>query len=313
MSAGYRGRLAPSPTGELHLGIARTSLCAWLRARAAGGTLVLRIEDIDTPRVVAGSAESIMRDLRWLGIDWDEGPDIGGPHGPYLQSQRMPRYEAAIAQLTTHDWVFPCTCSRKEIASIASAPHGHAELGPVYPGTCRAGALHPERAAALRFKHRGAAPAFDDVLAGPYRDGLIDDFVLRRADGVIAYQLAVVADDIAMQISEVVRGDDLLSSTPRQLALYAALEATPPGFLHLPLVVAPDGRRLAKREGARSISEFRARGASAAEIVGWLAHSLGLAAAGEALLPAQLVPRFELSRLPLTAATFDASRTTFGD
>lgn len=302
MNGTYRGRLAPSPTGGLHLGIARTSLCAWLRARASGGTLVMRVEDIDTPRVVPGSAESIMEDLRWLGLTWDEGPDRGGPHAPYLQSRRSALYEQALELLTERGFVYPCTCSRKEIASIASAPHG--ELGQLYPGTCRNGPSHVglDRPAALRFKHDEPAPEVHDLLHGPYADPIVDDFVLRRGDGVYSYQLAVVLDDIAMNITEVVRGDDLLSSTARQLALYEALGARPPAFLHVPLLLAEDGTRLAKRHSAPAIAEYRARGVPADRIVGWLAASLGLAEADETLRPEQLLPRFSLARLPLTAA-----------
>jgi glutamyl-tRNA synthetase len=298
----YRGRLAPSPTGGLHLGVARTALVAWLRARKANGVLVMRIEDIDTPRVVAGSAESIMEDLRWLGLDWDEGPDRGGPHAPYLQSQRTAAYADALERLRARDALYPCTCSRKDIASVASAPHG--DLGPIYPGTCRSGAIRADRPVALRFKHR-ETPQFCDLLHGPYPDPLVDDFVLRRSDGVFAYQLAVVVDDIAMQISEVVRGDDLLSSTPRQLALYEALGAEPPRFLHVPLLLGPDGRRLSKRHQAPSIAEYRAAGVSAAGIVGWLAQSLGLVETAEPLQPRELIAHFELERLQLQAASVD--------
>ena len=301
----YRGRLAPSPTGGLHLGIARTALCAWLRARKSRGSLVLRIEDIDTPRVVPGSAESIMDDLRFLGLDWDEGPDCGGPHAPYLQSQRMPFYGDVIEQLRAQGRVYPCTCSRREIAELASAPHG--DLGPLYPGTCcdRTEPLRTDRPPALRFKHLGAAPGFTDALSGTYASPVVDDFVLQRGDGMIAYQLAVVADDIAMQISEVVRGDDLLSSTPRQLALYAALDATPPSFLHVPLLLGADGRRLSKRHLAPSIAQYRARGISAERIVGFLAASLGLIPEPRPVQPSELVADFELAHLPLTAARVD--------
>lgn len=299
----YRGRLAPSPTGGLHLGIARTSLCAWLRARKSQGTLVLRIEDIDTPRVVPGSAESIMADLHYLGLDWDEGPDCGGPHAPYLQSRRMPQYQAAIAALRARALVYPCTCSRKEIAGLASAPHG--DLGPLYPGTCRSGARPVDRPPALRFMQLGPAPGFTDVLCGPYPDPVVDDFVLQRGDGMISYQLAVVVDDIAMEITEVVRGDDLLSSTPRQLALYAALGATPPSFLHVPLLLGPDGRRLSKRHGAPAIASYRERGISAERIIGFLGASLGLLPDPQPITAAELLAVFELAHLPLTAARVD--------
>jgi glutamyl-tRNA synthetase len=298
----YRGRLAPSPTGGLHLGIARTALVAWLRARQRRGALILRIEDIDTPRVVAGSAESIMDDLRWLGIDWDEGPDRGGPNAPYLQSQRSAHYEAAIDRLRAEGFVYPCTCSRKDIAGVASAPHG--DLGPLYPGTCREHPTHPDRPASLRFKQAGPAPGFVDLLQGVYPHPVADDFVLRRADGMFAYQLAVVVDDIAMGISEVVRGDDLLSSTPRQLTLYSALAAAAPSFVHVPLMLDVDGRRLSKRHGAPAIAAYRAAGVSAERVLGFLAASLGLAdpIREPKIAAKELITRFDLRRLPLTAA-----------
>jgi len=314
----YRGRLAPSPTGDLHLGVARTALCAWLRARAAHGALVLRIEDIDTPRVVPGSAESIMQDLRWLGLDWDEGPDVGGPHAPYLQSQRTQHYLEALSQLRAQGLLYPCTCTRKEIASaaVASAPHG--DLGPLYPGTCRNGSARRDRPAALRFKyvhaaaegHTSSAPTFTDLLCGPYRDGVVDDFILRRGDGLFAYQLAVVVDDIAMGITEVVRGADLLSSTPRQLALYQALGATPPAFVHVPLLLGSDGARLAKRDKSTHVGELRSHGVSPETIIGALAASLGLVEHGRALPAAELVEGFDLTRLPLTAARMDHVQLT---
>lgn len=307
----YRGRLAPSPTGGLHLGIARTALVAWLRARHEHGALILRIEDIDTPRVVAGSAESIIDDLRWLGLDWDEGPDIGGPHAPYLQSQRSALYEATIERLRAEGFVYPCTCSRKDIAGLASAPHG--DLGPLYPGTCREHPSHPERAASLRFKQIGPAPAFTDGLQGEYPYPVADDFVLRRADGMFAYQLAVVVDDIAMGISEVVRGDDLLSSTPRQLSLYAACGARAPSFLHVPLLLGPDGRRLSKRHGAPAIAAYRAAGVSAERVLGFLAASLGLIdpTREPKIAARELISRFDLRRLPLTAARVETRVDAF--
>ncbi len=309
--AGYRGRLAPSPTGHMHLGVARTALLAWLRARAAGGALVLRIEDIDTPRVIAGSAEAIMGELHWLGIDWDEGPATDGlplppgPHAPYQQSARTALYAAAIEQLRLRGFVYPCTCSRKEIAQIASAPHG--DLGPLYPGTCRNGPSHPGRPASLRFAMPEPAPSFVDLLQGPYNAGVSDDFVLRRADGLYAYQLAVVVDDLAMGISEVVRGDDLLSSTPRQIALYRALGAHEPAFFHVPLLLDADGRRMSKRFASLSVTQCRAGGASAEQVIGALAHTLGLAARDEALSAAQLLPRFDPSKLPTAPTTLDTA------
>jgi glutamyl-tRNA synthetase len=303
LSGPYRGRLAPSPTGAMHLGLARSALVAWLRARSLQGRLLLRVEDIDGPRVVQGSSESIIEDLRWLGLDWDEGPDVGGPHAPYLQSERLPLYAAAIERLRAQNLVYPCTCSRKDIAGVASAPHG--DLGAQYPGTCRNGPMRSDRPAALRLRISGPAPGFSDGLHGAQPAADVDDFVLQRGDGMYAYQLVVVVDDVAMQISEVVRGDDLLSSTPRQLVLYRALGATPPMFFHVPLVLALDGRRLSKREHAPGIAQYRAAGVSPERVIGLLAHTLGLAAENEQLSAQHLLTRFDPSVLPRTAAKLD--------
>ena len=291
LTTSYRGRLAPSPTGKLHFGSARTALAAWLAARRAGGALVMRIEDIDRVRVVPGAADAILDDLRWLGLDWDEGPDVGGDNGPYLQSQRSARYDAALARLQASGHVFRCSCSRAEVlAAASSAPHG--ELGPRYPGTCRAAPRHPDRPCALRFA-MPRAEAFHDRVFGAQPQGEGDDFIVHRADGLYAYQLAVVVDDIAMGISEVVRGADLLSSTPRQLALYRALGAEPPAFLHVPLVLGPDGVRLAKRHGSIAIADARAAGTRPEQLIGELAASLGLIPAPLQLQAAELIERFD--------------------
>jgi glutamyl-tRNA synthetase len=304
VSSKYRGRLAPSPTGTLHLGVARTSLVAWLRARKLGGALVMRIEDIDGPRVVEGSAESLMEDLRWLGLDWDEGPDVGGAFGPYVQSERTEHYASAIARLRESDVVYPCTCSRKDILELASAPHG--DLGAIYPGTCRNGVTRTDRPAAVRLRVAAPAPSFVDVLHGdqPARD--VDDFVLQRGDGVYAYQLAVVVDDGAMGITEVVRGDDLLPSTPRQLALYRALGVEPPAFLHVPLMLANDGRRLSKRDSAPSIADYRGAGIRADQVIGLLASTLGLLPVGARASAVDLIETFDLDALPRAPTVLDA-------
>jgi glutamyl-tRNA synthetase len=315
-----RGRFAPSPTGDLHLGNARTALLSWLAARAAGGRYLLRVEDLDGPRVRPGLEIRMLEELRWLGLDWDEGPDVGGPGGPYRQSERRARYAAALEALVAEGLVYPCFCSRAEIAAASQAPHGPSDEGPRYPGTCRA--LPPaevsRRAAARRPAWRFRVPegpiAFDDGVHGPQAfdvSATVGDFVVARADGVPAYQLAVAVDDAAMAITDVVRGDDLLPSTARQLLLYRALRLPPPRFAHVPLVVGEDGERLAKRHGAPSLRTLRERGAAPEAIVGLLAALSGVAPRGTRATPAALVASFALdcvARAPavLAAEELDA-------
>jgi len=293
----YRGRFAPSPTGPLHLGLARTALLGWLRARAQGGVFLLRIEDLDTARVVEGAAEALLEDLRWLGLDWDEGPDVGGPCGPYVQSQRRESYAAAVRRLEANARVYPCSCTRKEIA-IASAPHGPAEYGAVYPGTCRGGPRRPRASLALRFRMPDRAPQWRDAIEPAVPPPMAcGDFVIRRADGLHSYQLAVVVDDAAMGVSEVLRGDDLRGCTAWQLALYDALGLARPDFCHVPLVHGPDGARLAKRHGAVAVADYRAAGVAAEDLVGWLAASCGLIEPGTSCSPRALIEGFDLSRV----------------
>jgi glutamyl-tRNA synthetase len=299
MATADRGRFAPSPTGAMHLGNARTALLAWLDIRSRAGTLLLRIEDLDHARVPAGAEQRVLDDLAWLGLDWDEAP--------YRQSERTDRYDAAIDILLVAGRAFPCSCSRADVARAASAPHAEDEEGPRYPGTCRgkpaaevralAGARG--RAPSIRFDGRCERIAFHDEVHGamePDPDG-VDDFVLRRADGVAAYQLAVVVDDAAMAITRVVRGDDLLRSTPRQLALYRALGLASPTFAHVPLLLAPGGERLAKRTRPESIASMRERGTSPEQVIGMLAASLGLGPDGARVRPRELVAGFALERL----------------
>jgi glutamyl-tRNA synthetase len=270
---GVRTRFAPSPTGDLHLGGAWTALASWVVARREpGGAVVLRVEDIDPPRVVAGAEARIEQDLRWLGLDWDEGPA--------RQSERTGLYLQAIEKLSALGLVYPCDCSRAELARSASAPHPGEEL--VYPGTCRA--LDPQRpmkrAPALRVRVPDEAVAYEDAVVGRVTQQLareVGDFVLRRGDGVLAYQLAVVVDDAAMGITDVVRGADLVGSTPRQVWLARRLGAPVPRFAHVPMVVAPDGTRLEKRSRVQSVRELRAAGVAPERIVGELAFGLGLA------------------------------------
>ncbi len=317
LSRSPRGRFAPSPTGPLHLGNARTALVSWLAARAARGAYVMRVEDLDGPRVRPGLEARILDELRWLGLDWDEGPDVGGPSAPYRQSERAAAYGAALARLRARDLVYPCFCSRAEIAAAAQAPHGPSDEGPRYPGTCagldpaEAERRSSARRPAWRFRAGPGKVRFDDGVHGAQELDVaaqVGDFVVARADGVPAYQLAVVVDDAAMGVTDVVRGDDLLPSTGRQLLLYAALGLGPPQFAHVPLVVGEDGERLAKRHGALSLGELRERGADPRAVVGLLAELSGLAAAGARLAPADLVARFSLDRLPRAPAVLAAAR-----
>ena len=283
----------------MHPGHARTALVTWLQARKQGGQIVMRIEDIDRPRVVPGSADAICWDHEWLGLDWDEGP--------VFQSSRDEAYERALSQLQAAGMVYPCTCSRKEIAAIASAPHG--DEGPRYPGTCRNGATKPDKPAALRFVFEDPSPGFEDVLCGAYPEGRAGgDFVLRRADGIWAYQLAVVVDDADAGISEVIRGADLLSSTPRQIALYRALGYPIPRFAHVALVVDGDGTRLATRHQAVSIESLREAGRSPEQVIGELARSLGLTATSAPIRAEELIPAFQLTEISRSSFTWNPTK-----
>ena len=299
-----RGRFAPSPTGDLHLGSAAAGLIAWLLARSVGASFVLRVEDIDTPRVVRGMVERQLDDLRWLGLDWDEGPDVGGPFAPYAQSERFELYEEALADLGRRGLTYLCDCSRAEVARVASAPHV-GEEGPRYPGLCRAFGMRErgwKRPPAVRLRvPDDAVITVHDRFQGEVVQDVaraVGDFVLKRGDGVYSYQLAVVVDDLAMRIGEVVRAVDLLDSAPRQVLLARLLGGTPPSFAHLPLVLAHDGARLAKRAHGVPIRNRRDAGQSAASLVAELAWLLGLidAEAGE-ITPRELLACFDPSRL----------------
>jgi glutamyl-tRNA synthetase len=307
-----RGRWAPSPTGELHVGNARTALAAWLSVRSRGGTLVWRTEDLDPPRVVPGMAEAIRADLAWLGLDWDEGPDIGGPHAPYVQSARGQLYEEALARLAAGGRLFPCRRSRRELETLASAPHG-AEGLPPYPVEFRPRDLPPgwyerltraERPgasdAALRFRVHDRPVRFVDRVHGPVEervDRTVGDFVLKRRDGLYAYQLAVVVDDLLMGIDEVVRGADLLASTARQIQLIEALGGEVPVYAHVPLIVGEGGEKLSKRAAGLTLKSLREQGVRPEALAGYLGFSLGLLDRPEPCRPADLVPLFAWERV----------------
>ena len=306
----YVGRLAPSPTGALHLGNVRTFMVAWLRARSLGGKVVFRMEDLDHPKDKPGAAAEAVRDLRWLGFDWDE---------EYVQSERKDFYRAALEKLVEMGLAYPCVCSRRDVESAQSAPHAGAQLH--YPGTCRGRfaswreaytclnsstpqLLHSptSRSPCWRFKvPDDAVVSFDDAFAGRYEQDVsktLGDFPLARDEFGAGYTLACVVDDLDMGITEVVRGDDLLPATPAQILIARALGRDAPSYCHLPLVVGPDGRRLAKRHGDTRVASFREAGWSAGRILGLLAASCGWAEKGEELSLAALLPRFDLAAIP---------------
>lgn len=307
MTPGHRGRFAPSPTGDLHLGSAAAAVFCAAAVQQARGTLVLRVEDIDTPRVVAGQAARIVEDLTWLGIHFHEGPDIGGSTGPYVQSERQTLYEAAIDKLAASGLAYLCDCSRAEIARVASAPHAGDE-GPRYPGTCRAFGMRARafrRPPAVRLavpQDGSSIVTTNDLVLGSRTENVAEvtgDFVLRRGDGIFAYQLAVVVDDLAMGITDVVRGADLANSSARQVLLARLLGAEPPSFAHVPLLVAEDGRRLAKRDGGMTIREQRELGRDPRELVRAIARAYGHDV-GDAAEPLEaLADMLEWSDLPL--------------
>lgn len=298
------GRLAPSPTGAQHVGNARTYLLAWLSIRSRGGRLILRIEDIDSPRVKAGAVQQAIDDLRWLGLDWDEGPDIGGPNAPYVQTERIEKYREALARLQRDESVYPCTCTRSDIEAAASAPHVEHE-GAIYPGTCAGrttlnAAQLKDRPFAWRFRATDRDIEFDDRVAGSQQANVrnaLGDFVVAKMDGLPAYQLAVVCDDHAMGVTEVLRGDDLLPSAFRQLELYAAFDWLPPTFAHVPLVIGSDGRRLAKRHGDTRLATLRQQGMTAEKLIGLLAWSCGLRPTRDPISARELVAAFDLCRV----------------
>ena len=304
-----RGRLAPSPTGALHLGNARSFLIAWLSVRSRGGSLVMRMEDLDHPKVKPGAASEAYEDLRWLGLDWDEGPDVGGEFSPYVQSQRRELYRAALRQLVAEDHVYPCVCSRADVEEAQSAPHLGNEHTMRYPGTCRgrfrsweeAVAELPEgRLPAWRFRVEAGTSVFEDGVCGRQPLELSEatgDFALARDPDGASYMLAVVVDDAAMGITEVVRGGDLLDATHAQIAIQKALGLPSPQYIHVPLVVAEDGRRLAKRHGDTRIQSLREVGVSPEKVIGLLAWWCGWAAFGELLSPRALLARFDLATL----------------
>ncbi len=304
----HRGRFAPSPTGPLHLGNAWAALLGWLWAKSQGGEFALRMEDLDSARCRTHWVDVQRRDLDWLGLTFD---------GPLLfQSQRAEVYQATLDSLSATGRVYACFCTRAEVARAASAPHGPAEDGPVYPRTCAAldaeevRAKGRSRTPAWRFRTASGCVRFVDAVRGPVEQDVqaaVGDFVVRRNDGVASYQLAVVVDDAASGVTHVLRGDDLLTSTPRQLQLQAALALPAPSYAHVPLLVGPDAKRLAKRDGPPTLNQLREAGVPAERLVGLLAGWAGLSD-GSPTSAAELVEGFSLGRLGPSPRTVDAAQ-----
>ncbi len=313
-----RVRFAPSPTGHLHVGNARTALFNWLMARGSGGTFILRIEDTDVERSTRESEASVLEDLRWLGLEWDEGPDVGGPHGPYRQSERLHLYRSYAQDLLAGGRAYYCFCSAEQLESDRQAALA-AGLPPRYPGTCRH--IAPDEAArrvqagepaVVRFKvPEQREVVFQDLVRGEvrFRTEVIGDPVLVRSDGNPAYNFAVVVDDALMEVTDVVRGEDHISNTPRQILLYEAFGFTPPRFAHLALVMGPDHTPLSKRHGATSVSEFRAKGYLPEALVNYLALIGWSPGHEEELVPIEeLAKRFSISDVGHSAGVFDIEK-----
>lgn len=305
--APVRGRLAPSPTGYMHLGNAWSFLLCWLSVRSKGGTLVLRMEDIDPDRSRPEYVDGIMRDLDWLGLGWDEGPDVGGPYGPYVQSQRYGRYEEVIQLLQEQGHVYPCFCTRKELRALASAPHAE-DYGAAYPGLClnltqaeREERTAQGRNAALRLHCGDHSLGFHDLLRGDICltwEECGGDFAVRRSDGVFAYQLAVVIDDADQHITQIVRGDDILHCTPRQILIYRLLGKPAPSYAHVPLVFDHEGERLAKRHRHFELRMLREAGVRPEAVVGYLAFRAGLQPEPAPARPEAFSRSFMLEKVP---------------
>ncbi len=273
-----RGRYAPSPTGLLHLGNARTALVAWLQARKQNSSFVLRIEDLDSARCKVEFSQANLKELKWLGFNWDEGPDLDGRFAPYIQSQRFAWYEEALEKLKQQGHVFECFLSRKDLRELASAPHGkmpHYGVAERKLNEKLKEQKQGKKEPSLRFQVNNSSVTFTDAFMG-LQSFELGDFIVKRADGEWAYQLAVVIDDIAMGIDEVVRGSDLLESSAAQLLLYKAFDAEAPSFFHIPLLNNEAGERLSKRKGSLTLTSLKSEGVKPEVILGLLAFSLGL-------------------------------------
>ena len=317
-AAKVRVRFAPSPTGQLHVGNARTALFNWLFARQAGGVMVLRIEDTDVARSEARFEEQLLDDLKWLGIDWDEGPDVGGAHAPYRQSDRLELYREHAERLVREGKAYPCFCSQEELERDRERALQH-QQPPIYSGKCRV--LDPEEsqrrrasgeAAAIRLRIPEHPIRFHDIVHGPveFSSEVVSDPIILRSTGIPVYNYVVVVDDALMDITHVIRGDDHLSNTPKQVALYEALGWLVPEFAHLSTILGSDRERLSKRHGATSIANFREMGVLPEALVNYLAL-LGWAPTGgtrEIFSPQELVKEFSLQRVTPSPAVFDMEK-----
>lgn len=306
-----RGRFAPSPSGRMHLGNLFCALLSWLSVKSRGGEWILRIEDLDTARCRPDYARQVEEDLRWLGLAWDEGGSTGGPDAPYFQSERTALYEAALERLREMGRVYPCFCTRAQRLA-ASAPH-RSDGVVLYSGRCRhltpaeRETLSAQRAPAWRVQVPEETVSFRDQIQGDYAQNLAaecGDFILRRSDGVYAYQLAVVVDDAFQGVTQVVRGSDLLDSAPRQLWLQSKLGLPHPEYGHVPLLLSPDGRRLAKRDRDLELSQLKER-FTAPQLVGRLALAAGLLPEYAPVTPQELLPHFAWDKLPRQDFVFE--------
>lgn len=315
-----RVRFAPSPTGKLHIGGARTAIYNWAFARATGGTFVLRIEDTDPERSTEENTQIILRALKWMGLDWDEGPEVGGPCGPYFQTQRTDTYEAALQKLIDAGAAYPCFCTKEELDAKREAAEKTEGGYAGYDRTCRA--IPADEASAriaagephvwrLKVPDDHGPVTFKDAVYGDmsFPIDVMDDMILRRTDGTFTYNFAVVCDDVNMAITHVIRGDDHLSNTPRQVLIYEALGAEVPLFAHLSMILGPDGKKLSKRHGAASVEEFCERGYLPDAMVNFLAL-LGWSLDGETTLIDRktLCERFSLDRVTKKDAVFDETK-----
>jgi nondiscriminating glutamyl-tRNA synthetase len=316
-----RVRFAPSPTGLLHVGNVRTGLFAWFFARQNNGAYILRIEDTDQERSRKEYEEGIYEDLRWLGLNWDEGPDAGGPHGPYRQSERFGLYKEHAVRLIESNHAFWCFCSEQQLEAQAEQAKSE-NLNWKYPGTCRSlskdvvqSRLHANEPAVVRLKVREGPIRFHDIVHGAmeFSSDVISDPILLRSDGSPTYNYAVVIDDALMEITHVIRGDDHLSNTPKQVLIYEALSHALPEFAHLSTILGPDHTRLSKRHGATAVAQFREAGylpealMNYIALLGWSPTSEG----SEVIPPADLVKQFRLDRVNKSPAVFDVTKLNF--